>query len=329
MPTLGGPVVVVGSINMDLVCRTREIPRPGETILGSDFVTIPGGKGANQAVAAAKLARNNNSGDAKSTAPVYMVGRVGEDDFGERLLNGLVQHRVDTRFVTITEGVPSGVAMILVNRAGENSIVVAPGANARLTPRDVDAAEGIIATASAVLMQLEIPHETVQHTIAMCQRLGVCTILDPAPAEAKLPRVMMGVDVLTPNQLEAETLLGLEQSALTKTRRKVIDPKQIGMDLLARGPKAVVLKLGKKGAMLVGRDGEIELVRGFDVDVTDTTAAGDAFTAALAIAHQEQMDWPAALRFANAAGALACQNFGAQPSLPARDAVEKLMRAKV
>jgi ribokinase len=330
MPTPGGPVVVVGSINMDLVCRTREIPRPGETILGNDFVTIPGGKGANQAVAAAKLARNSNSGKAGTSAPaVYMVGRVGEDDFGERLLNGLVQHKVDTRFVTVTEGVSSGVAMIIVNRAGENSIVVAPGANARLTPRDVDAAEDVIATASAVVMQLEIPHETVRHTIAMCQRLKVCTILDPAPAEAKLPRVMMGVDVLTPNQLEAEMLLGLEQSVLTKTRRKVIDPKQIGMDLLARGPKSVVLKLGKKGAMLVGRDGDIELVRGFDVDVTDTTAAGDAFTAALAVAHQEQMDWPAALRFANAAGALACQNFGAQPSLPGRDAVEKLMKAKV
>jgi ribokinase len=321
MPTPGGPVVVIGSINMDLVCRTREIPRPGQTILGTDFVTIPGGKGANQAVAAAKLSRNG--------APVYMVGRVGEDDFGERLLNGLVHHKVDTRYVTVTEGVASGVAMILVDRAGENSIVVAPGANARLSPKDVDAAEKVIATASAVVMQLEIPHETVKHAIAMCQRLGVCTILDPAPAEAKLPRVMMGVDILTPNQSEAETLLGLDQSVTTKTRRKVVDPKQIGMDLLARGPKSVVLKLGKKGAMLLGRDGEIEHVRGFDVSVTDTTAAGDAFTAALAVAQQEQMDWPAALRFANAAGALACQNFGAQPSLPGRDAVEKVMRAKV
>ena len=231
--------------------------------------------------------------------------------------------------VTVTEGVPSGVAMILVDRAGENSIVVAPGANARLSPRDVDAAEKVIATASVVVMQLEIPHDTVKHAIAMCQRLGVCTILDPAPAEAKLPRVMMGVDILTPNQSEAETLLGLDQSVSTKTRRKVVDPKQIGMDLLARGPKSVVLKLGRKGAMLLGRDGEIEHVRGFDVSVTDTTAAGDAFTAALAVSKQEQMDWPAALRFANAAGALACQNFGAQPSLPGRDAVEKVMRAKV
>src|SRR5688500_6072563 len=257
MPTPGGPVVVIGSINMDLVCRTREVPRPGQTILGTDFVTIPGGKGANQAVAAAKLARGNDN------APVYMVGRVGEDDFGERLLNGLVQHKVDTRYVTVTEGVPSGVAMILVNRAGENSIVVAPGANARLTPKDVDAAERVIATAAVVLMQLEIPHETVRHAIAMCQRLGVCTILDTSPAVAKLPRLLMEVDVLTPNQLEAEMLLGVEQSVIMKTRRKVIDPKHIGMDLLSRGPKSVVLKLGKNGEMFVGRDGDIEHVRGF------------------------------------------------------------------
>ncbi len=319
MPTPGGPVVVIGSINMDLVCRTREIPRPGQTILGTDFVTIPGGKGANQAVAAAKLARDGR--------PVHIVGRVGEDDFGERLLNTLVQHKVETKFVTITEGVPSGVAMIIVDRTGENTIVVSAGANARLTPRDVNAAEGVIATASAVVMQLEIPHETVRHTIAMCQRLGVFTILDPAPAQAKLPRVMLGVDVLTPNQTEAEILLGFERTP--KVRRKVVDPKQIGMDLLARGPRAVVLKLGKKGSMLVGRDGEIELVRGFQIDVTDTTAAGDAFTAALAVAQQENMDWPAALRFANAAGALACQNFGAQPALPGRDAVEKLMKSKL
>ena len=317
-----GPIVVIGSINMDLVCRIEQMPRPGETIIGTDFVTIPGGKGANQAVAAAKLARNGS-------AAVHMVGRVGEDDFGERLLNGLVQHKVETRFVTMTEGVPSGVAMILVDVKGENSIVVSPGANARLTPKDVDAAEGLIATASVVLMQLEIPHETVRHAIAMCQRLGVFTILDPAPAEAKLPRVMMGVDVLTPNQMEAETLLGLEQSVTTKTRRKVIDPKQIGMDLLARGPRNVVLKLGKRGSMRVGRDGEIEPCRAFDVGVCDTTSAGDAFTAALAVARQEQMDWPIGLRFANAAGALTCQSFGAQPALPAREAVEKLMRSKL
>ncbi len=305
---------------MDLVCRVEHIPRPGETILGNDFVTIPGGKGANQAVAAVKLVRDGQ---------VHMVGRVGEDDFGQRLLNTLIQHKVQTKFVTITEGAASGVAIIFVDQTGENSIVVSSGANHRLTPRDIDAAEGLIATASVVLMQLEIPHETAQHALAMCQRLGVFTILDPAPAVEKLPRTMLGVDVLVPNQVEAEILLGLDPQPQTGARQKVIDPKQIGMDLLARGPRAVVLKLGHNGCMLVARDGQIERCHGFKMEVVDTTAAGDAFTAALAVARQETLDWPAALRLANATGAITCQTFGAQPSLPTRAEVEKLMKGKM
>src|SRR3954454_3582570 len=220
-----GPIVVIGSINMDLVCRTPHIPRAGETILGNGLVTIPGGKGANQAVAAAKLASPNTK--------VHMIGRVGSDDFGQRLLNGLTQHGVDTTHVTLTEGVASGVAMILVDTKGENTIVVTPGANAKLTPRDIDAAEDLIKTASVVLIQLEIPYQTVTHAIAMCQRLGVYSILDPAPAAHKLPRTMMGVDLFTPNQSEAEILLGLDLNKRRQRvkRKGVPDPKQVGMDL--------------------------------------------------------------------------------------------------
>src|SRR4051812_10440128 len=187
-----GAIVVIGSINMDLVCRTAHLPRVGETILGKDFVTVPGGKGANQAVAAAKLARGHRE--------VHMIGRVGDDDFGQRLLNGLSGHNVDTSGVTISEGHSSGIAVILVDEQGENSIVVAPGANALLRAKDLDAAEELIAGASVVLMQLEIPLETVRHAIAICQRHHVFTILDPAPVPARgLPRALMGVDVLTPN----------------------------------------------------------------------------------------------------------------------------------
>src|SRR4051812_26947050 len=167
-------IVIIGSINMDLVCRTARSPAAGETVLGSEFHAIPGGKGANQAVAAAKLARGDLA--------VHMVGRVGADDFGERLLHGLQHNGVKTERVTLTEGVSSGVAMIIVEKGGENRIVVAPGANAKLSEADVDRAESIIATASAVVLQLEIPFATVQHAIAMCQRHGVFTILDPAPA---------------------------------------------------------------------------------------------------------------------------------------------------
>jgi ribokinase len=311
-------IVVIGSINMYLVCRTRTIPRPGETLLGNDFVTIPGGKGANQAVAAAKLA--------SAGTKVYMVGRVGNDDFGQRLLNGLVQHGVDTTHVTVTENVSSGVAMILVDRKGENSIVVAPGANAKLTPADIDAADNIISTASAVVMQLEIPHDTVTHAIAKCQQMGVYCVLDPAPAPAKLPRAMLGVDLFTPNQSEAEVLIGLRDGKRPKRiLRKVANPKQIGMELISRGAKSVVLKLGSKGSMLVARDGTIRTARAFKVRVVDTTAAGDAFTGALAIARAEGTDIPTMLRFANASGAICCQAFGAQPSLPSRDQVEKLL----
>ncbi len=307
------PIVVLGSINMDLVCRTPHMPTGGETILGSDFVTIPGGKGANQAVAAAKL-----GGD------VHMIGAVGDDDFGARLLNGLKLHKVNTRHVKVVEGMSSGIAMILVDKKGENSIVVAPGANAKVTPADVDAAKDLIASASCVVMQLEIPFDTVRHAIALCQQLGVMTVLDPAPAPVKFPRAMYGVDVLTPNQSEAEILLGNDPTHHVKSKR-VVDPKQIAGELLERGPKSVVLKLGSRGAMVVDRDGLIQKIRPFKVKVVDTTAAGDAFTAGLAVGRAEGKSVADAARLGNAAGALACTGFGAQPALPNRTAVERLI----
>jgi len=310
------PIVVIGSINIDLVCRTPRIPRAGETILGSDLMTIPGGKGANQAVAAARLASD--------ATQVHLVGCVGNDDMGQRLLNGLRQHSVNTTNVTATEGTASGCAIIIVDKRGENCIVLSPGANAKVTPAHVDAAEDLISSAAAVVLQLEIPLATVQHAIAMCQRLGVYTILDPAPAQ-HLPRACFGVDLFTPNQNEAETLLGIEQTAdVSKT--SVSDPKQLAIGLLSRGAKQVVIKLGAKGSLCCGHDGQMQTARALKVKVVDTTAAGDAFTAALAVARAEGMNMREMLRFANAAGAACCQTFGAQPSLPARDEVEKLMR---
>jgi ribokinase len=316
MPESHGPIVVIGSINMDLVCRVDRMPRPGQTIFGSDFVTFPGGKGANQAVAAAKLAQNGTE--------VYLVGRVGGDDFGQRLLNGLTRHGVKTDFVTISEGVSSGVAMITVDKKGENSIIVASGANAMLSPRDVDAAESVIRRASAVVLQLEIPQETVQHAIAMCQRLGIYSILDPSPVPAKLPRVMLGVDVFAPNQQEAEMLTGSSNGS-PRRPRKAMNPKQMGTDILSRGPRNVVLKLGARGAMLLSRDGTIRSIKPHKVKPVDSTAAGDAFTAALAVGHAEGIELSDAVKFANAAGAVACQSFGAQPALPSRQQVDALL----
>ena len=286
-----GPIVVIGSINMDLVCRTPALPRAGETILGSAFFAIPGGKGANQAVAAARIADGR--------VDVHMIGRVGDDDFGRELLGGLKANGVITRHVAVTRNVASGVAMILVDRRGQNSIVVAPGANSKLTPADIDAAEGLIRTASVVVMQLEIPLATVRHAMAMCRRLGVFTILDPAPAPARPLR--FGVDLLTPNETEARGVKG-------------------------NAAKGVVLKLGARGCALLTPGGARRHVKPFKVKVVDSTAAGDAFTGALAVAHALGMPTMEALRLANAAGALCCTKLGAQPALPTRRAVEALLR---
>jgi ribokinase len=282
-------IVVIGSINMDLVCRTSALPRAGETVLGSEFLTIPGGKGANQALAAARLADGR--------ADVHMIGRVGDDDFGRELVAGLRGNGVITKRVAVTTNVASGVATILVDRKGENCIVVTPGANAKVTPADVDAAEALIRSAAVVVMQLEIPLATVRHALAMCRRLGVYSILDPAPAPAK--PVRFRVDLLTPNETEARAVR-------------------------TDGATAVVLKLGARGCELVDADGS-RRVKGFEVKVVDSTAAGDAFTGALAVAHALGMPMPEALRMANAAGALCCTKLGAQPALPTRREVERLM----
>jgi ribokinase len=316
-----GHIVVIGSINMDLVCRAKRLPDAGETVLGTDFHAIPGGKGANQSVAAARLSSNGSK--------IYHVGRVGSDDLGQRLFTGLQMHGVQTDHVVITEGVSSGVAMILVEKDGENRIIVAPGANAKLTPADVDRAESLIKDAAAVVMQLEIPYPTVRHAIAMCQRHGVFTILDPAPAPADgLPRAMFGVDIISPNQAEAKMLIG-NPGRPKVSRKTVVDPKQIAIDLLARGPKNVVLKLAAKGSILVNGDGNIERFAAHKVKVEDTTAAGDAFTAALAVGRAEGMSLADSIRFANAAGALCCTKFGAQPALPARKDVDQLLAKKL
>jgi ribokinase len=301
-------IVVIGSINMDLVCRVRALPAAGETILGGEFVTLPGGKGANQAVAAARLV-------ARGTR-VHMVGRVGDDVFGRRLLEGLGENGVATGHVAVSRGVASGVAMILVDARGENSIVVASGANAKLTPEDVDAAEPLLRSAAAVVMQLEVPLPTIAHAIRLCRRHRVFTILDPAPVPSKgLPRAMLDVDILTPNETEARMLLAKSGG------------KGKPGELLRLGPRALALKLGGKGSAWIDGEGSVETFAPFKVKVKDTTAAGDAFTGALAVAWAEGRSIADAMRFANAAGAACCQHLGAQPALPTRAAVDRLLRS--
>ncbi|HOB75186.1 MAG TPA: ribokinase [Phycisphaerae bacterium] len=305
MASNSSSIVIVGSINMDLVVRAPHVPALGETVLGREFATIPGGKGANQAVGVARLG-----------AQAIMIGRVGGDDVGERLLAGLRANGVDTTHVQTTPEVASGIAMIVVADDGENAITVAGGANLEVTPADVDAAEDALRGARVCLLQLELPMPTVLHTIERCRRLGVEIILDPAPAPAgAAPDGLFAADIITPNESEAAQLTGLRPDA---------DPAEIVRAITTRGCRTVVLKRGAQGAHLYSTEGN-RAVPGFAVQPVDTTAAGDAFTAALAVARAR--DWPLdqAVRFANAAGALACTRLGAQPSLPRAEEVDRLL----
>ena len=307
-PLRRGPIVVIGSVNMDLVCRVDRLPGPGETVLGGDLAVIPGGKGANQAVAAARL-----GGD------VHLVARVGDDDFGRTLLRGLRENGVRTARVAPTRRCPSGCALILVDRRGENCITVAPGANGRLTPRDIDRAAGLIARASVVVLQLEVPFPAVARAIRLARRLGAFTILDPAPAPpGGLPPALRAVDLLTPNESEASALLGRRAGDLP-------DPEEAGRSLLALGAGSAVLKLGARGALACFPGGELA-APGFRVKVVDSTAAGDAFTGALAAALSRGLPLREALDLANGAGARCCESFGAQPALPRLADVERLLR---
>ncbi|MBN1814018.1 MAG: ribokinase [Anaerolineae bacterium] len=299
-------ITVVGSLNMDLVVRAPRIPRPGETILGGEFHTAPGGKGANQAVAAARLG-----------GQVSMVGRVGSDAFAQSLLDGLAADGVDHTFVTQDPQAATGVAFIVVDDAGENSIVVASGANMRLSPADVDAAEAAIAAADVLLLQLEVPLPAVVQAARVAHAHGTTVILNPAPA-CPLPHELLSlIDVLVPNESEAARLTRLPIGDRAEIEAAAVVLCELGVDTVA-------LTLGERGALLVG-EGERELIPAFEVTPVDTTAAGDAFVGGFAVALAEGRSLTDAVRWANAAGALATTKLGAQPSLPIRRMVEALM----
>lgn len=303
-------IVVIGSLNMDLVARMARLPRPGETVHGDEFQTIPGGKGANQAVAAAKLG-----------AQVTMIGRVGSDSFGATLKQSLTDFGVSTEHVIETANCSSGVALIGVDATGANSIVVVAGANGRLSPDDVTQRSDVIASADAVVVQLETPVETIAEAIRLAQRAGVRVILDPAPApSSELAAPLRTVDLVSPNQTEAEVLTGIRvidlDSAEAAARR-----------LQKMGAQAVVLKLGEMGALVCAADGTLAHVPARTATIVDTTAAGDAFTAGLAVGLSEGRTLVAATELGCAAGTLACTVFGAQPAMPHRGAVDRFLRA--
>ena len=299
-------IVVVGSINMDLVARMARLPKPGETVHGDVFQTIPGGKGANQAVAAARLG-----------ARVTLIGRVGDDSFGETLQRSLANYGVSTEHVLVTEGCSSGVALIGVETTGANSITVVAGANGRLTPHNVASRADVIASADALIVQLETPFDTVATAIRLAREAGVRTILDPAPAPSgALPEELRAVDLISPNQTEAEALTGIAVHDVASARAAARRLRELGA-------KAVVLKLGELGAFVLDEAGREEHVPARAAGVVDTTAAGDAFTAGLTVALAEGRSLLDAARFGCAAGTLACTKFGAQPAMPSRDEVMK------
>jgi ribokinase len=299
-------VAVAGSLNMDLVVRAPHIPQPGETIIGSDFRNVPGGKGANQAVAAARLG-----------ADVSMVGRVGHDTFAEPLLENLAADGVDHTYVTRDPEAATGVALIVVDDAGENSIVVASGANARFSPADVDAAEEALVDADVLLLQLESPLETVRRAAELARAHGAKVLLNPAPAQDLSDELLSLIDALIPNETEAALLTG-------RSVRSEKDARVAAEALWDSGVETVIVTLGERGALLA-QDGTVTLVPAFQVEAVDTTAAGDAFVGGFAVALAEGSALEEAVRWGNAAGALAATKMGAQPSLPTREALERLL----
>ena len=296
------PIVIVGSVTMDMVSRAPQIPRIGQTVIGTGFETTPGGKGANQAVAAARLGY-----------PVQMVGMVGEDVYGQALLDNLTRSGVDASRMRRVPG-PSGLAPIFLAENGENSIIVVPGANGKVDPAFVDEHEALLRSAGMVLCQLELPMETLNHTLALCARLGVPAMLDPAPAAALAPAVWDQIAWFTPNETEAAFYL-----------QDGADPEAAAKELLARGLQGVVLKRGSEGAYVAVAGGKAGWVRPFAVEAVDTVGAGDCFNGAFAVALLEGNDPWTAARVANAAAALSVTRLGAQAAMPSRAEVDALM----
>ena len=299
-------ILVIGSINMDVVLRAEKFPAPGETVVGTDLSLIPGGKGANQAVALSRLG-----------ASASLLGCVGKDPWGEELIEKLEENGVDTVNVTSDESLPTGNATIIVDSEGENRIVLIAGANDALRPGLVDAALDAESSCDAILLQLEIPLRTVYHAISTGAARGIPVILDAGPPRAVPLEKLRGVTVLSPNESETEALTGIRPGDLDSAGKAAALLEE------STGANEVVLKLGERGALFKD-NGRYELVEAHQVEVVDTTAAGDSFTAALALEHSRGAGIEKAVRRALAAGALAVTRLGAQPSLPTAEEVDRL-----
>ncbi len=297
-------ILVAGSTNMDMVINTAAFPAPGETIVGQRFFMNFGGKGANQAVASARLGGH-----------VIFAARTGSDIFGEQMRTNLKNENIDLRFLKTDPDEPSGIALITVNADGENTIVISPGANARLSPEDIDRLIPELMEIKVILMQLETPMETVKHLASLGNVQGKTVILNPAPAKPLENDLLKNLTIITPNETEAELLTGI-------TIHGPDTAFKAAKALKAKGPEAVIITLGSHGAILYS-DNEKAHIPALRAKAVDTTAAGDTFNGALAVMLAEGRSLKEAVVFANSAAALSVQKEGAQQSIPYRQDIEK------
>ena len=295
-------ICVIGSLNMDLVVNVDTMPKPGQTIIGSNFKEVPGGKGANQAVAMARL--NGN---------VSMIGKVGEDGFGQTLINSLKNDKVDTTYVQTAKGA-TGVALITVDKNAQNSIVVSPGANFEVKEDDIDNNIEAIKNSDIVVLQLETPLNTIKYALNKAKELNKYTILNPAPAVKLDDEIIKNVDLLTPNETELEIISGVS----IETEEDIQKAAQI---MIEKGVKELIVTLGSKGSLYINKEKSM-FKKAYKVEAVDTTAAGDSYTGALAVALSQEKCIEDAMDFASKVGALSVLKEGAQSSLPTLEDVE-------
>ncbi|HDN9021653.1 TPA: ribokinase [Aeromonas salmonicida] len=302
-------LVVMGSVNADHVLRVPHFPRPGETLTGHSYQVVPGGKGANQAVAAARLG-----------APVSFIARIGDDAIGQQMRQGFEQDGIDVSAVELDETLPTGIAIIYVSDEGENSIGISAEANGALSPAMVKRHEAMIANAHTLLLQLEVPLESVFEAAKLARSHGTRVVLNPAPARPLPAELLALVDLITPNQTEAELLTGVKVSDKASAAQAAARFHQMGIS-------DVMITLGSQG-VYCSNARQQQLIPGFRVEAVDTTAAGDTFNGALLAAELAGADFNAAVRFAHGAAALSVTKFGAQSSIPSKVEVDAFLLAQ-
>ncbi|MEM7828689.1 MAG: ribokinase [Candidatus Aenigmatarchaeota archaeon] len=300
-------VIVIGSSNIDITIKVPRLPREGETVLGKRYYKAFGGKGANQAIAARKAGAN-----------VFFITKLGRDSFGEEYLDYLMSSEIPREGIILDSTYPTGMALIIVDDKGKNQIAVAPGANANLMPDEIYPFEYLFENEAIVLIQHEIPMETVEEALKIAKRNDAMTILNPAPGKKLRSEVLQSVDIITPNEVEAEILTDIEVKNLD-------DADRAGARLLRMGSRIVIITLGEKGSLLCRRDGS-RYFKPFKVKAVDTTAAGDAFNGALACALSVGRDIEEAVIYGNAAGAITVTRMGAQSSLPDKLEIESFLK---